>query len=209
MSKKDQDFKAPQSTDLTGQADESQATQATPANNVPAESTSSTDEASYEKNVEVVAINKMVNAKGDATTDIIVQRINTHMEFLSGRKRYKDKAEETQEQVTFIETIGNTLKLDFPQYALVTDALLNAMRENKDVFDHGLAFRFTKGLERTYPSQYIRTYQNYITFLTMVSKNWVSRYKLDKLIDPAYMVQDFDRKAKENVTQYFRLLTQA
>ena len=207
-------FTSPQVTDLSGKAPAAEATapvvtkEVAPVAAAAPATAPATAEASFVPKQDVIAINKMVNAKGTVTTDIMVARIKQHMEFLSGAKRYKNKEEEVQEQVSFIETIGNSLKLDFPQFALVTDELLNAIRENKDVFQKGTQFRFTMGLDKTYPAQYIRTYQVYMTFLAMVAKNWVSRYKLDKLVDLAHVIHDFDRKGKENLTQYFRYLTQ-
>jgi hypothetical protein len=46
-----------------------------------------------------------------------------------------------------------------------------------------------------------------MSFLAMVAKNWEARYKLHSLIDLASVITDLNRKGKENVTQYFRYLT--
>ena len=155
----------------------------------------------------VVGIGAQVNAKGDTTTDVMVARIERHVEFLAGRKRYKTKEEEREEQISFMETVGNSLRLDFEQFVVVTDDLLNIIRNNRDVFDGGLAFRHTVGLDRKYPVQTIRLYHTYMSFLSMVAKNWEARYKLHQLVDLASVIVDLNRKGKENVTQYFRYLT--
>lgn len=164
-------------------------------------------EATFQAEPMVIGIAKMINAKGDTTTDVMVARINRHIEFLAGRKRFKDKKEEQDEQISFIETIGNSFRLDFEQFAVVTDDLLTLIRANADVFSGGLAFRYTVGLDKKYPAQTIRLYHTYMSFLTMVAKNWEARYKLHSLIDLASVITDLNKKGKENVTQYFRYLT--
>lgn len=158
---------------------------------------------------DVIDIAKMVNAKGNVVTDIMKSRIANHVKYLRGEVGFADQEAAELEQVSFIETVGNMLKLDFPQYVIVTDYFLGVIRENPQVFSDGLAFRFTAGLNRKYPDEYIKRYQSYIELLTKIAKNWKVRYKLGKLVDPAYTISFFDRKGQENVTQYFRKVTSA
>jgi len=203
------EYTPPESEDLSG--DEAKEV-AAPAAKAPAVITqpakaAAPAEATFEPEPMVIGIAKMVNAKGDTTTDIMVTRINRHIEFLAGRRRFKDKKEEQDEQISFIETIGNSMRLDFEQFVVVTDDLLTVIRQNADVFSSGLAFRYTVGLDKKYPAQTIRLYHTYLAFLTMVAKNWEARYKLHSLIDLASVITDLNRKGKENVTQYFRYLT--
>lgn len=154
-----------------------------------------------------ITISKMINAKGTATTDVILGRIEKHMKHLSGQLGFKNEEEKVREQLSFIETIGNTLRLDFPQYALVTDVLLNNIKANQTVFDKGLAFRFVGSLGKSYSQEHIKTYQTYMNFLAVVAKNWTTRNKLGNLVDVGYVTKEFPQKAKENVTQYFRRVT--
>jgi hypothetical protein len=205
------DYTPPESEDLSGEETPAVAAKsAVPAplilaNTAPKETAPA--EATFQAEPLVINVAKMVNAKGDATTDVMVARINRHVEFLAGRKRFKDKKEEQDEQISFIETIGNSMRLDFEQFAIVTDDLLTVVRANPEVFSGGLAFRYTVGLDKKYPAQAIRLYHTYIQFLSMVAKNWEARYKLNSLIDLASVITDLNRKGKENVTQYFRYLT--
>ena len=161
-------------------------------------------EATFRQAEGVIAISRMVNAKGTASTDVILARIEKHMKHLSGQLGFKDETEKLHEQLSFIETIGNTLRLDFPQYALVTDVLLSNIKANQSVFDKGLAFRFVASLGKAYPTEHVKTYQSYMSFLAVIAKNWSTRNKLKNLVDVGYVTKDFPQKAKENVSQYFR-----
>ena len=155
----------------------------------------------------VITISKLVNAKGTAATDVILARIEKHMKHLGGQLGFRNEEEKAREQLSFIETVGNTLRLDFPQYALVTDVLLNNIKANQSVFDKGLAFRFVASLGKNYPADHVKTYQTYMSFLAAISKNWAGRSKLGNLVDVGFVTKDFPQKAKENVTQYFRRVT--
>lgn len=166
-------------------------------------------EATFEKGEGVIGLSKMVNARGTVTTDIMIERIQKHMQHLSGKLGFNNKEERIHEQVTFIETVGNSLRLDFDQFVLVTDVLLNAIKEHQPVFEKGLAFRFMGGLDKNYPADYIRTYQAYISFLSTIAKNWAGRAKLANQVDIGYVTKDFPQKAKENINQYFRRVISA
>jgi hypothetical protein len=103
----------------------------------PSTVTPQTDAPSFELGLDVIGTTKMTNAKGTAATAIIVERINRHMNFLIGKSAFATPAARELEQTTFIETIGNTLRLPYDQYALVTNQLLTAIKNNLDVFEKG------------------------------------------------------------------------
>lgn len=155
----------------------------------------------------VVGIGKMVNAKGNVVTDIMVARVDKHMKYLNNEVGFKSIEEAHEEQIAFMETIANSLKLDFDAYVVVTDHLLKAVRANQKVFSEGLAFRFMANLEKKYPAEYIRSYQAYMELLGKIGSYWTVRFKLAKLIDLASVIANLDPKAKTNVTQYFRKLS--
>lgn len=154
----------------------------------------------------VIGLKAMTNSKGNATTDIIAERIEKHIGYLSGKVGFENKEAQNREQQSFIETVGNSLKLDFEQYVLVTDKLLEVIRENDKVFREGLAFRFMKNLGENYPLESVKAYQSYITYLTKIAFNWSARHRLHELTDPTYVIQNLDRKGKENVIRYFNML---
>ena len=153
--------------------------------------------------LDVVGVSQMLNAKGNLVTASMIARIDRHMAFLVGTEGFNDVAERNLEQVSFIETIGNSMKLDFDGYVIVTDYLLEQIRANQQVFTDGMAFRFTASLGKAYPADVVRNYQSYIELLTKIAVNWKVRYKLKKLIDITYAIKDLQPKAKVNVTQYF------
>ena len=163
---------------------------------------------SLEEPLDVIGIARMTNAKGDVTTDVMKDRITRHFEYLSGKLGFKDNKARVNEQITFIESIGNTLKLEFDQYVVVTDYLLNQIRETKSIFADGTAFRFTKDLEKEFPIEHIRSYKSYMTLLTMIANSWPRRHELNKLVDITYAIKDLNRLGKENVTLYFNKLMQ-
>jgi hypothetical protein len=202
-----EDYVAPESVDLGEKAPEAKAPAKPAGKAKPTPAVTEAPEVSYEQGQPVIGIGKLVNAKGTAVTEIMIQRIETHMNYVAGRKGFKDKEEEVLEMAGFIETIGNSLKLPYEQFVLVTDAVLQAVQENQKAFTSGTAYRFTQGLDKRYPPDSIHNYRVYMTFLTKVAVNWKSRWKLAKLISLAFVIQDFDQKAKENITQYFRYLT--
>lgn len=154
----------------------------------------------------VIGLNKILNAKGTVVTDIMIKRIDKHLEYLRGDVGFKDNEERDQEQVTFIETIGNSLKMDFDGYVIFTDYLLTKIRDNQKVFTDGLAFCFCAELKKGSYTEAVKNYQGYIEFLTKIAINWNVRYKLKKLVDIAYVIQPLNQKGKENVTQYFNKL---
>jgi hypothetical protein len=157
----------------------------------------------------VISVSKMLNAKGNVVSDIMQQRIENHVKYLRGEASFESVEQAAQEQVNFIETVGNMLKLDFEQYVVITDYFLNVIRENPQVFSDGMAFRFAAGLSKDYPSEYIKNYQAYIEMLTKIAQNWKVRFKLGKLMDISSVIAPMPRKGKENVTQYFRKVASA
>lgn len=144
---------------------------------------------------------------GTVVTAIMIERIERHMKFLTGHTSFRDKEQEVQEQVTFIETIGNTFQLDYPQYQLVTDTLVEHIRNNLSVFADNQAFRFIPGLEKVYPAVYIQNYQKYISILTQIAKFWNRRSRLKKMMDVTTLVTDFNSAAKANIDQYVNYLS--
>jgi len=144
---------------------------------------------------------------GTVVTAIMISRIERHMKFLTGHTAFRDKDQEVQEQVTFIETIGNTFQLDYPQYQLVTDTLLEHIRNNLPVFADNQAFRFIPGLEKIYPAVYIQNYQKYISILTQIAKFWNRRSRLKKMMDVTTLVEDFNSAAKANIDSYINYLS--
>lgn len=164
-------------------------------------------EPSFEADQPVVSVAKMVNAKGNIATDAIVIRINRHMEYLSGKTGFNSEKDRHDEQVNFMETVGNSLKLDFDAYVVVTDTLMTAIRANQAVFSDGMAFRFMVGLEKRYPADGIKAYKAYIELLTKIAANWTVRYKLPKLVDVTFGIALLDRVGKTNVEKYFRKLS--
>lgn len=156
---------------------------------------------------EVVKSNQMVQRNSSVITNIMLDRVEKHMKHLNGTLGFNNKQEQEVEQITFMETMGNVLKLDYERFSIVTDKLISEIRANEKVFTEGLAFRFMKGLEAKYPKSIIDVYQTYITFLTRIAVNWTKRHQLKNMIDINHVISDLNRTAKSNVTKYFNKLT--
>ncbi len=196
------DYKAPEVDDL-GKKEESPKTQPTPS--IP-NTVAKAQGAKFEPVPLRIGIGQMVNGKGNAVTDIMKERIDRHLTYLAGKKGFTTDTEREDEQTSFIEIIGSTLTLPFPQYVIVTDYLLAVIRENREIFANGTAFRFTYKLRKEYPMENVKLYHTYMTFLTFIAGNWEARHRLNRIIDLGTAIRDLPRKGKENVTQYFNKL---
>lgn len=201
----DPEYQGPEVDNLeepTGQT----ATKGSKAKEVAPVTTKVVAEAKFEDTPDIIGIGKLTNAKGDAVTDILKARLDRHLQYLSGKKTFATEKERTDEQSSFIESIGGSLQLPYEQFIVVTDYILKLVRENPEAFGDKV-FRFLPGLDKVYPIEHIRTYKAYMSLLIMISKNWVSRYKLNKLVDVTYAIKDLPTKgAKENITRYFNQL---
>jgi len=157
-----------------------------------------------------VAKDEIVNGRGTAVTDIMLTRINRHFDFLASRLGIPAKKDRDREQVDFMNTVGESLKLPYDQFELVADALRTALRKDiKVVSDGGVAFRFIPKLELYYPAESVACYQRYIQFLLTLTQNWKRRRDLGKMVDITAVIENFPTKARENVTAYYRKHTAA
>jgi hypothetical protein len=161
---------------------------------------------SLEEVSDVIVAARMVNAKKTATTDVIVARIEKHIQYLAGKVGFRDDDERRREQESFIVTIGETLKLSYEEYVVVTDHLVSVVRQNRAIFADGTAFRYTRNLSKNFPAHSVSQYRNYMTMWSMITGHWQRRHRLNSLIDITYMTKDLPRVGKENVTQYFNAL---
>lgn len=197
-----QTFTAPVTEDLSGKTPEAQK-EKEPQKDTPK---NTTEKSSFEDKSTVIGVKEMVDTKEKVATTIMKERIQNHMLYLKGERSFKNTDEQVTEQVSFIETIGNSLKLDYPQFAIITNELLNQIKENKETFREGTPFRFMSVLDKHYSSDIIEIYKTYIIFLTRLANNWTVRYKINELVDISFVIKDMDRKSKENLTRYFNEL---
>ena len=155
---------------------------------------------------DVINIAAMVSANGNAVSDLMIKRIERHFAFLKGTKGFSTEHERVTEQVSFVETIANSVKLDFDKYALVTDYLYNQLRENPEVVTQGKIFKFLRGADRNYSSIGIERYKSYMNLLIKLATNHADRRRQFKLIDINYATKDLKEKARDNINTYFRKL---
>lgn len=156
---------------------------------------------------DVIGVGKMLNAKGTLVTADMIARIDRHMKFLRGDEGFASTKERDDEMISFIETIGNSIKQDFEGYVVVTDYLLEQIRENQKVFTGGTAFRFLQGISKGAYRDNVVNYQSYVELLTKFAVNWNVRYKLKKLVDITYAVKTLPKQGQINLTQYFNKLS--
>lgn len=165
-------------------------------------------EATFADIPDIIGVNRLVNATGDVATDIFQARLDRHLQFLAGKKSFKTDKDRKDEMTGFIETIGNTFRLEFGGFVVATDYFLNVVRQNKEAFESGRAFRYMQDLNATdVAPDRLATYKAYITLLVMVANNWSRRAQLGSLVDATYAIKDLPRKGKENVTQYLNKLS--
>ena len=167
------------------------------------------NEAVLEAPATKVAKADMVTANSSAVTNIMFRRLEKHIKHLRGELGFADLKAQNEEQVTFMETIGSSTTMEYEDYKLVTDALVRAIVDNKDIFRSGEHLRFIRGLAGKYPQASINRYEHYINFLTHVAVNWSSRHRLKSSTDIAIVIKDMRNAGKQNVTMYFNALVAA
>lgn len=153
-----------------------------------------------------IGIGKLLNAKATAVTDILTARVAQHLECTVGTKGFPDAEARAQEQGGFINTVLNSLELDFDKYVVFTDFLLTQLRANAADISTGKLLRHMGGLAPSYDKEKVRKYTTYMSFLTRIALNWNIRYKMNTLIDVNLFVSGFSEKGRENITTYFHKL---
>lgn len=161
---------------------------------------------SFDESRNVIAIADLVNAKKSATTDVLNARIDKHFEYITSQLSFSSDDQRIEEQSGFIQTVANSLHLEFPDYVIFADYLLNKIRENHELFADGRAFRFCHGIERSIPLENVQNYRNYMTMLSMVATNWHRRAQLSKFVDVTYLCRGLPKNGRINVTQYIHKL---
>lgn len=160
------------------------------------------------KDTETVSIADMLNAKGEFVSELMISRIEQHMEYLSGKKGFGTDKARLQEQITFIETIGGSTTLDIDQYCVVTDYLLKVIRENLSKLNHGQMFRFLRGLKASYSDKAIEEYVNYMTLLLRIAGSYADRVRVFQKVDLDSLTKGLSPKARDNINTYVRRLCQ-
>lgn len=156
--------------------------------------------------VDTVSVADMINAKGTDVSETLKQRIDRHLMYLAGNRSFPSHNAEKEEQISFIETIGNSVQLNLDQYAIVTDYLIKVIRENLVHFDHGAVFKFTKGIEREYNAKAVQEFKNYMTLMVRISRDYANRRQLNRMIDINTLTKGLKQKARDNINTYFRRL---
>lgn len=156
--------------------------------------------------VDTVSVADMINAKGSDVSETLKQRIDRHVTYLAGQRSFPSTKAEKEEQISFIETIGNSVQLNLDQYAVVTDYLIKVIRENLEHFDHGGVFKFTKGIEREYNAKAVQEFKNYMTLLVRISREYANRRQLNRMVDINTLTKGLKQKARDNINTYFRRL---
>lgn len=153
-----------------------------------------------------IKVADIINAKGTFVSDSMIARIDQHLRYLTGSIGFSKDDDRFQEQITFMETIGNSTELSIDQYCIVTDYLLKTIRENMDAFKDGAAFRFMRGLNRFYSETAQGNYKNYITMLLRIAGAYANRKNVFKQMDVETITKDMKKASRDNVSTYMRNL---
>lgn len=173
------------------------------------------DAEGYEVTPALVKATEMISPTGNLASNVMLARIAKHMKYLKGERGFKDEKERYEEQASFMECIGRTTTMKYEDFKLITDVLVQEIRDNLKVFTSGEAVRFIQGMTSKYPANSpvkypkgnVDHYIHYITFLTSIARNYTTRHRLKSSIDPALVIDGLSRAGKENITLYFTQLT--
>lgn len=158
------------------------------------------------KDIETVRVADMLNAKSDYVSDVMMSRIEQHVAYLSGKMGFANDEARHKEQITIMETIGNSTTLSIDQYCVVTDFLLKSIRENLDSFKEGGSFRFMRGLTRVYSQRAIENYHSYMTMLVTIAGSYADRKRIFKKMDLDSITATLPKQARDNINTYMRRL---
>ncbi|EBV8434226.1 hypothetical protein NFI00_000092 [Salmonella enterica] len=158
------------------------------------------------KEVETVKVAEQINAKGDFVSDLMINRIEQHLQYLRGEKGFMSDDDRFKEQITFMETIGNSTTQQIDRYCLVTDYLMKTIRENLPEFKEGKAFRFMRGLGRVYSDSAIASYQNYMTMMIRIAGAYADRKRVFQKMDLDTITAGMPVAARNNINTYIRRL---
>ncbi len=166
----------------------------------PAQETSKTLEAEGG----VVLVSQMINAKSNAVSNVFTQAIDRYIALLTGELNVgADKI--ADEQISFMNTLSNTLNLGYEDYVLVTDHLVKRLAEKRDVVNELNMFQFIPRLgANTFSKSALDRYKQYFMALVTLSRNLAQRDRIGRLIDIATLAKGYKPKAVSNITQYFQ-----
>ena len=156
------------------------------------------------KDLEIVRVAEMINAKNDFVSQTMIDRIEQHLVYLNGKQGFANDEARFKEQITIMETIGNSIILPIDKYCLVTDYLLQAIRCNYDSFKEGQAFRFMRGLNKVYSDRSIANYQSYMTMLITLAGSYADRKRTFTKIDLDSITATLPTDARNNINTYIR-----
>jgi 3-oxoacyl-[acyl-carrier protein] reductase len=207
-----QEYQPPVTEELQPQEPAQQA----PAPTAPeAPAAASEEAAGYDVTPALVESGEMVAANGSATSGVMLSRIAKHMSHLTGKKGFGSNKERWEEQASFIECVGRSLGLPYDDYVMVTNELIQQIRDNLKLFTSGDAYRFMHDLTTKYPEnkpvkypkESADRYQAYMSFLTTIARNYTTRHRLRTSTDVGFATKDMNMVGKQNVTKFFTQLT--
>lgn len=149
---------------------------------------------------DIVKVADMLDFKGDAVSDVFKAALARYTSIILKQRSVKDLQ---HEQVSFMETVNNSLSLEFKQYAMVTDYFIEFINKNPEAFSKKKIFSLLAGVGSKYNETGKRRFTYYMTALTTLATAGVNRKRVSSMVDINTLVQSFTPKAKQNITTYF------
>lgn len=155
---------------------------------------------------QVVSVAELIDAESSAVSLVYKSALDRYFSIV-GQKIYPKDGKYDQEQVAFMRTLENTLKLDFDQFAIVTDYLVKRISEQPELFTQTKRFLYLKYVEKIYSQQYMSRYMGYINALVLLATNAGHGKRLLTNLDLDTLVDGYPQKAATNINSYITRAT--
>lgn len=150
----------------------------------------------------VVLASEMVGSKSNAVTDVFVEALTRYKNVLAGNL-VLNKSQLKEEQAAFMNTVSNTMNLEFKDYVLTTDALVLLMRDNKEAFNEKRLYELFYYVQGDYSKKAAERYMRYMSALYTLSQNLRNRSRIGKMVDIVSLSSGYTTKAATNIQNYF------
>lgn len=154
----------------------------------------------FEEEKRPISVAEMLNYKGDAVSAVFIKTLQDYADILCGKAATMDPR---KEQSCFMNTVYETLDLDFDKFCVVTDFLVNTMIENEEAFSDINLFSLMPYVDAEFSKAQRSRFRSYILALATLARAGRNRRNISQYIDIPMLVSEFSDKAKNNINSYF------
>lgn len=137
-----------------------------------------------------------------ASANLFKNQIDRFVEILDGKLSSQNPG---QEQIIFMDTLGNLLKQDYPVFVDVMDYLVSKINTRPKAFTMDRVFMHigSKDVQTTKTLSVINRYMAYMTATMTLAKNIRQRGRVGNLVDIPTLTKGLFPKAVKNIQTYF------